>query len=99
MRVNRNSTSRYGKRHKTPVSALKAKSKIATRPNRMLSRCSRPLPRGDKLEGKSMTKVTSNEKRQAWSTPELRRIRAGSAEALNNAGAKNDGGSPGPNKS
>ena len=33
-----------------------------------------------------MTNATSNEKRQAWSTPELRRIRAGSAEAVKGSG-------------
>ena len=42
-----------------------------------------------------MTKIsnTENEKRQLWSTPELRRISAGSAEAARNQG-RNDGGTP-----
>lgn len=33
-----------------------------------------------------MTKVSVDNKRQAWSTPELRRIRAGSAETKDNSG-------------
>lgn len=45
-----------------------------------------------------MAKVMSNEKRQAWSTPELRRIRAGSAEAVKGSGIP-DGGSGGNDKS
>jgi hypothetical protein len=45
-----------------------------------------------------MTNVTSNDKRQTWSTPELRRIRAGSAEAVKGTGIA-DGGSGGNDKS
>lgn len=45
-----------------------------------------------------MTNVTSNEKRLAWSTPELRRIRAGSAEAVKGTGIP-DAGAGGNNKS
>lgn len=37
-----------------------------------------------------MTKT--QDKRLAWSTPELRRIDAGSAEAANSTASKNDGG-------
>ena len=33
-----------------------------------------------------MTKILNNDKRQDWSTPELRRISAGSAEAKDNTG-------------
>lgn len=33
-----------------------------------------------------MTKISSNDKRLDWSTPELRRISAGSAEAKDNSG-------------
>lgn len=33
-----------------------------------------------------MTKISSNDGRQDWSTPELRKIRAGSAEAKDNSG-------------
>ncbi|MEO6581064.1 MAG: hypothetical protein ABIN83_07915 [Sphingomicrobium sp.] len=40
-----------------------------------------------------MTKISSNDGRQDWSTPELRKIRAGSAEAKVNTGV-NDGGTP-----
>lgn len=43
-----------------------------------------------------MTKASRNNKRQTWSTPELRRISAGSAEADTNAGAS-DAGGPGAN--
>ena len=38
-----------------------------------------------------MTKFNNNDKRQAWTTPELRRIRAGSAETKNNTGVHYDG--------
>ncbi len=41
-----------------------------------------------------MTKIVSDEKRKAWSTPELRRISAGSAEAKDNSG-NGDGGKAG----
>jgi hypothetical protein len=44
------------------------------------------LLRRDNSEGEPMAKVTSNHKRQAWSPPELRRIRAGSAETVDNTG-------------
>lgn len=40
-----------------------------------------------------MTKISSNDGREAWSTPELRKISAGSAEAKDNSGP-NDGGTP-----
>ncbi|MEO8548091.1 MAG: hypothetical protein ABI422_06965 [Sphingomicrobium sp.] len=40
----------------------------------------------------------SNDKRQAWSTPELRRIDAGSAEAMKASGIL-DGGGGSTNKS
>ena len=40
-----------------------------------------------------MTKISSNDGRQGWSTPELRKIHAGSAEAKSNKG-NNDGGTP-----
>ncbi len=43
-----------------------------------------------------MTKIAGNEKRKAWSTPELRRISAGSAEAKDNSGNA-DGGKAGSN--
>ena len=33
-----------------------------------------------------MTKILNNDERQVWSTPELRRISAGSAEAKDNSG-------------
>ena len=33
-----------------------------------------------------MTKILSNDERQDWSTPELRKISAGSAEANDNSG-------------
>ena len=33
-----------------------------------------------------MTKISSNDGRQVWSTPELRKISAGSAEAKDNKG-------------
>lgn len=40
-----------------------------------------------------MTKILSNDERLDWSTPELRKIRAGSAESTANAG-RVDGGTP-----
>ena len=40
-----------------------------------------------------MTKILSNDGRQGWSTPELRKIHAGSAEAKSNKG-NIDGGTP-----
>ena len=40
-----------------------------------------------------MTKILSNDERQDWSTPELRKISAGSAEAKSNKGNV-DGGTP-----
>lgn len=40
-----------------------------------------------------MTKISSNDERQQWSTPELRKIRAGSAESRANFGVA-DGGTP-----
>lgn len=43
-----------------------------------------------------MTKISSNDKRLDWSTPELRRISAGSAEAVDNKGGS-DGASGGSN--
>jgi hypothetical protein len=49
-------------------------------------------------KGKSMTKIMRNDKRQAWSTPELRRISAGSAEAVKGTGIA-DGGAGGNDKS
>ena len=42
-----------------------------------------------------MTKISSNNKRLDWSTPELRRISAGSAENKDNKG-RADGPSGGP---
>lgn len=33
-----------------------------------------------------MTKISGSNERQDWSTPELRKIRAGSAEAKDNSG-------------
>ena len=40
-----------------------------------------------------MTKIHNNDGRQAWSTPELRKISAGSAESTANTG-RVDGGTP-----
>ena len=45
-----------------------------------------------------MTKNVSQSNRQAWSTPELRRIDAGSAEAVDNKGGA-DGGTASTDKS
>lgn len=45
-----------------------------------------------------MAKVTGNDGRLAWSTPELRRIRAGSAESKDNDGLS-DGGKGATDKS
>ena len=39
------------------------------------------------------------EKGLAWTTPELRRIHAGSAENLNNTSLSEDGGTPSQDKS
>lgn len=46
-----------------------------------------------------MPKSGNQDTRLVWSTPGLKRIVAGAAEAQNNTASKNDGGSPGPNKS
>jgi hypothetical protein len=43
--------------------------------------------------------LAKNKARRPWTTPELQRIDAGSAETMDNVKVKNDGGSPGPNKS
>jgi hypothetical protein len=45
-----------------------------------------------------MTKTRNDGERLPWTTPQLRRIEAGSAEALK-AGGLNDGGGPGSDKS
>ena len=45
-----------------------------------------------------MPKSGNQDTRLAWSTPELRRIRAGSAEAVDNAG-NGDGGKGATDKS
>ena len=45
-----------------------------------------------------MNKTTSNQKRLPWSSPELRRIHAGSAEAVKGSGIP-DGGTGGNDKS
>ncbi len=45
-----------------------------------------------------MTKTPSNGQRLPWTTPQLRRIEAGSAEALN-TGAQSDGATKGNSKS
>lgn len=50
------------------------------------------------LKGGSMTKSNNQEKRLAWTTPELRRIDAGSAEGTVNQGAA-DGQPSEPQKS
>lgn len=44
-------------------------------------------------------KISNQEKRLAWSTPELQRIDAGSAEASNSVEDKNDNGTNPNNKS
>ena len=41
----------------------------------------------------------TSKQRLPWSTPELRRIDAGSAESANDTATKNDGGGAGDNKS
>lgn len=46
-----------------------------------------------------MTKISNNGERQAWSTPELRRIDAGSAEAVDNKGGGDNGTPPSLDKS
>jgi len=45
-----------------------------------------------------MTKTPNDGKRLPWTTPQLRRIQAGSAEALN-TGALSDGATKGNSKS
>ncbi len=45
-----------------------------------------------------MAKTPRNEKRQAWSTPQLQRIVAGSAETVDNKGG-DDGGTGSNDKS
>lgn len=46
-----------------------------------------------------MTKTQKDGQRLRWTTPQLRRIEAGSAEALNDTAKNNDGGGAGNNKS
>lgn len=46
-----------------------------------------------------MTKTRNDGERLPWTTPQLRRIEAGSAEAVDNKGATGDGGPPAADKS